>query len=115
DYTPVQRADGTSYGGDSAMIADLLNQAAEFSLASGVQSVDPSTLRHFLAAVSITQPLADVSVPAPAQAMLPETDEDEPLAAEPAQAAQEAPEVQAPEQATRTEPREISAGIHTCD
>lgn len=78
DYTVAKRADGTSYGEGMAMIADILNQAVEFSLAADVQSVNPATVRQFLASVSITQPLASVGVRFPVAAIFPDSNEEAP-------------------------------------
>lgn len=75
DYFGAKQADGTTFGDESTMIADVLNQAVEFSMVSGVQSVSPATLRHFLTSVSITQPLAGVSTGFPPETIFPDTDE----------------------------------------
>lgn len=78
DYFTAKRADGTTYGEDSTMIADVINQAVEFSMVAGVQSVSPATLRHFLTSVSIRQPLASVSTGFPSAAIFPDPDDEAP-------------------------------------
>lgn len=78
DYFTAKRADGTTYGEGSTMVADVINQAVEFSMVSGVQSVNPATLRHFLSSVSIRQPLAGVSTTFPTAAIFPDTDDKAP-------------------------------------
>lgn len=77
-YFTAKRADGTAFGEGSTMVADVINQAVEFSMVAGVQSVNPAALRHFLTSVSIRQPLAGVSTGFPTAAIFPDTDEDTP-------------------------------------
>lgn len=61
DYSAAKRPDGTVYGEGLTMIADVIHQAVEFSMVNNVQSVNPATLRKFLASVSIKHPLSGVS------------------------------------------------------
>lgn len=79
DYPTARRADGTAFSEGMTTIADVINQAVEFSMVSGVQSVNPATLRHFLTSVSIKQPLAGVSTGFPTATIFPDTDEEAPV------------------------------------
>lgn len=79
-YPGAKRADGTAYSEGLAMVADLINLAVETSLVAGVQSVDPATVRAFLSAVSIQQPLAGLRAGFSAAAIFPDTDEEAPAA-----------------------------------
>ncbi|MES2908361.1 MAG: hypothetical protein V4688_04295 [Pseudomonadota bacterium] len=75
NYFTAKRPDGTAFSEGTTMIADVINQAVEFSMVAGVQSVNPATLRHFLTSVSITQPMAGVSSGFPADTIFQDSDE----------------------------------------
>ena len=79
-YAVAQRADGSSYGEGRVMVADVVNLAVEFSLAAGVQSVEPGAVRKYLAGISIKQPLAGALAGLSANGIFPDTGEEAPAA-----------------------------------
>lgn len=75
EYSVAKRADGTSYAEGLTMIKDFISQTVDFSLAAGVQSVTPSSIRDFLTTISITQPMANVNRNFTAAAIFPDNEE----------------------------------------
>lgn len=79
-YALAQRADGSFYGEGRVMVADVINLAVEYSMASGVQSVEPGALRKHLASISIQQPLDGRLAGFSANGIFPDTGEEAPAA-----------------------------------
>lgn len=79
-YAVAKRADGSFHEDGRVMVADVINLAVEFSLAAGVQSVEPGAVRKHLAGISIQQPLAGALAEFEANGIFPDTGEEAPAA-----------------------------------